>query len=137
MTLSSEPAGAERPIELERVLAGYGPTAGTYDEMMDESGQVRPHWRGILSGLAALGQGEIHARFDAVDRYLKDSGVFYRVYDEADAGERPWPLSHMPIVITPQEWREIEAGVIQRARLIEAVLADVYGSASPSLVAQG
>src|SRR5690606_2098302 len=42
------------------------------------------------------------------------------------AGERPWPLSHMPLLISPEDWAVISAGVIQRARLIEAVLADVY-----------
>jgi len=128
--VSSERAGAEaNPIELEELLAGYRPAPGTYDEMMDEGGEIRPHWRAFVSRLAALGSDEIRARFEAADRYLKDSGVFYRVYDEPGTGERPWPLSHMPLIMAPDEWAQIEAGVIQRARLIEAVLADCYGRA--------
>jgi uncharacterized circularly permuted ATP-grasp superfamily protein/uncharacterized alpha-E superfamily protein len=128
--VSSERAGAEAsPIELEELLAGYRPAPGTFDEMMDEGGQVRPHWRAFVSRLAALGPDEIRSRFETVDRYLKDSGVFYRVYDEPGTGERHWPLSHMPLIIAPDEWKQIEAGVIQRARLIEGVLADCYGKA--------
>ncbi len=44
-----------------------------------------------------------------------------------NAAERAWPLSHLPLLISPEDWKVIEAGVIQRARLIEAVLKDTYG----------
>ena len=39
-----------------------------------------------------------------------------------------WPLSHVPLIIEPAEWRELEAGLVQRAELLEAVLADAYGA---------
>ena len=74
------------------------------------------------SMLAALGGDEINRRFAAADRYLRDSGVFYRVYEDAAGIERPWPLSHIPLIIEPGEWRQLEAGLIQRAELLEAVL---------------
>ena len=79
--------------------------------------------------LAALGGEEINRRFAAADRYLRDSGVFYRVYEDPAGVERPWPLSHMPLLIEPAEWQQLEAGLIQRAELLEAVLADAYGPA--------
>ena len=77
-----------------------------------------------------LGPDEINRRFAAADRYLRDSGVFYRVYEDPAGVERPWPLSHIPLLIEPSEWRQLEAGLIQRAELLEAVLADVYGTAT-------
>ena len=95
--------------------------------MMDGDGRVRAHWQPFLSMLAALGGDEINRRFAAADRYLRDSGVFYRVYEDAAGIERPWPLSHIPLIIEPGEWRQLEAGLIQRAELLEAVLADSYG----------
>ncbi len=49
--------------------------------------------------------------------------------------ERPWPLSHIPLLIKPNEWKELEAGLAQRAELLEAVVADAYGAAS--LVVEG
>ena len=64
----------------------------------------------------------------AADRYLRDSGVFYRVYEDASGVERPWPLSHIPLLIEPAEWRALEAGLVQRAELLEAVVADTYGA---------
>jgi uncharacterized circularly permuted ATP-grasp superfamily protein len=77
--------------------------------------------------LAGLGPEEINRRFAAADRYLRSSGVFYRVYEDPAGIERPWPLSHVPLIIEPAEWRELEAGLVQRAELLEAVLADAYG----------
>lgn len=110
----------------DMLMAGYRPLPGIYDEMVDEAGRMRPHWAPLVERLSSEAPGALAQRFAAADRYLKESGVFYRVYDDPEASERPWPLSHMPLLISPADWAAIEAGVIQRARLIEAVLADVY-----------
>jgi uncharacterized circularly permuted ATP-grasp superfamily protein/uncharacterized alpha-E superfamily protein len=118
---------------LEAFVASYRPLPGVFDEMMDGDGRVRGHWRPFLGRLAALGADEINRRFAAADRYLRGSGVFYRVYEDAAGIERPWPLSHVPLIIEPAEWRELEAGLIQRAALLEAVLGDAYG---PSLLSR-
>jgi uncharacterized circularly permuted ATP-grasp superfamily protein/uncharacterized alpha-E superfamily protein len=118
---------------LEQFVASYRPLPGVFDEMMDGDGRARAHWRPFLGMLAALGADEIHRRFAAADRYLRGSGVYYRVYEDAAGIERPWPLSHVPLIIEPAEWRKLEAGLIQRAALLEAVLADAYG---PSLLSR-
>ena len=116
---------------LDALVAAYRPLPSIFDEMMDDGGGVRAHWRSFLGMLAALGPEEINRRFAAADRYLRSSGVFYRVYEDAAGIERPWPLSHVPLIIEPTEWRALEAGLVQRAELLEAVLADAYG---PSLL---
>jgi uncharacterized circularly permuted ATP-grasp superfamily protein/uncharacterized alpha-E superfamily protein len=114
---------------LAQFVAAYRPLPGIFDEMMDGDGRVRAHWQPFLTMLAALGSDEINRRFAAADRYLRGSGVFYRVYEDAAGIERPWPLSHVPLIIEPTEWKLLEAGLIQRAELLEAVLADAYGPA--------
>ena len=43
-----------------------------------------PHWQPLLAMLAGLGPQEIGRRFAAADRHLRDSGVFYRVYEDSD-----------------------------------------------------
>src|ERR1700728_3642094 len=125
------PSALDAPnAALEPFVAGYRPLPGIFDEMMDADGRVRAHWQPFLSMLAALGGEEINRRFAAADRYLRDSGVFYRVYEDAAGIERPWPLSHVPLIIEPGEWTQLEEGLIQRAELLEAVLADSYGPAT-------
>src|SRR5262249_28818011 len=110
-------------------VTAYRPLPGVFDEMVDGAGRLRPHWRPFLTLLAGLGPEEINRRFAAADRHLHDSGVFYRVYEDPAGVERPWPLSHVPLLIDAAEWAELKAGLIQRAELLEAVGADAYGPA--------
>src|SRR5258707_1635450 len=121
--------------DIEPLLSGYRPPPGTFDEMVDREGRVRAHWQPLLAMLARLGPNELSRRFAAADRHLRDSGVFYRVYEDASGAERPWPLSHMPLLIDGTEWQALKAGLVQRAELLEAVLADAYGPAN--LVREG
>src|ERR1700684_1340534 len=130
MSAQLDSAVEQHNAGLERFVSGYRLLPGVYDEMMDSDGHVRPHWQPFLSMLAALGSEEINRRFAGADRYLRDSGVFYRVYEDAAGLERPWPLRHIPLLIEPSEWQQLEAGLTQRAELLEAVLADAYGPAS-------
>jgi uncharacterized circularly permuted ATP-grasp superfamily protein len=41
--------------------------------------------------------------------------------------ERPWEVDPLPMLLPETEWRAIESGLIQRATLINSVLADCYG----------
>ncbi|MET0631836.1 MAG: circularly permuted type 2 ATP-grasp protein [Xanthobacteraceae bacterium] len=128
--MAARPDSAAQQETVEQLLSGYKPLPGTFDEMMDRDGSVRAHWQPLLTLLAALGEKEIHRRFAAADRHLRDSGVFYRVYEDPSGAERPWPLSHVPLLIEPAQWQTLKAGLVQRAELLEAVLADAYGSAA-------
>src|SRR5262245_3469249 len=121
--------------DVEPLLSGYRPLPGIFDEMVDRDGRVRAHWQPLLAMLARMGPQELTRRFAAADRHLHDSGVFYRVYEDASGVERPWPLSHVPLLINGGEWQTLKAGLIQRAELLEAVLADAYGPAN--LVSDG
>lgn len=109
---------------------GYEPLPATPDELMDDAGRLTPTWKRFLDSLSESDTGEITRSFGAADRRIRDMGISYRVHGEAN--ERAWPLEHLPLIIGQDEWRDIAAGVEQRARLMEAVLADVYG---PGLLA--
>jgi uncharacterized circularly permuted ATP-grasp superfamily protein/uncharacterized alpha-E superfamily protein len=104
---------------------GYTPLSGIPDEFLDRDGSIRTHWRHMLSVLAAFEPSDMQQRFASADRRIRNRGLTYRVAGEKD--ERVWPISRMPLLITASEWRRIAEGVIQRAELLERVLADVYG----------
>ncbi|RFB75691.1 circularly permuted type 2 ATP-grasp protein [Methylovirgula sp. 4M-Z18] len=112
---------------IDGLIQNYAPLSGIYDEMLDAHGAVRPHWQAFLASLAAMGPDEVGRRFGAADRNLRDSGVFYRVYDDPAGAERVWPLSHIPLLLGEQEWHALERGLVQRAALIESLLSDAYG----------
>lgn len=114
------------------LLAGYRALPGVRDELVAADGSVRPHWEPFLAEWCALSAEELNQRFGLADRHVRDTGVSYRVHGDIDerdpsAGERAWPLSHVPLVIPGAEWRTIAAGVAQRAELLSALLDDIYG----------
>jgi len=120
---ASRGRGAER--RLLGWTTGYASLPGVRDEFLAEDGNPRPHWLHFLQGLAELDAAEIARRFASADRHIRDMGISYRVYGET--GERSWPLSHLPLLIGEGEWRDIAAGIAQRAELLETVLHDLYG----------
>lgn len=129
-------AVADPGAEAQRLaawIADYRPMPGVPDELIGPDGRPRAHWSTLLDTLAGLGQGGVESRFAAAARRINDMGVTYRVHGETR--ERPWPLSRLPLLITESEWREIAAGVAQRAELLDLILRDVYGEGR--LVAEG
>ena len=114
---------APRGLGLDR----YHPLPGVPDELIGPDGRMRPVWQPLIAHLQSLGP-EARARALArADQYLLDSGVFYRQYDGAGSTERPWPLSHVPVLIEEEDWTEVGEALIQRAELLEALVADLYG----------
>jgi uncharacterized circularly permuted ATP-grasp superfamily protein/uncharacterized alpha-E superfamily protein len=109
------------------LLDGYRPLPGVPDEMVDAAGRLRPVWTEFIAAVDKLGPVELNRRFARADQYLRDAGVYYRVYDKVGANEREWPLAHVPLLIDEAEWATISAGLMQRADLFEAILADIYG----------
>ena len=118
-----------------KLLAGYRPIGGVADEMVDASGNVRPGWDMLVSALSDVSSKERAERFGRADQYLRDAGVYYRVYEGQGAREREWPLAHLPLIISETEWQDISAGLEERAELLERIVADIYGA--NMLVARG
>lgn len=109
------------------ILADYPRPAGRHDAMLAADGAVRPHWRPLLDELARIDGPELEHRHRAVRRQIRDNGVTYNVYDDAGGEARPWDLDTLPFILDGREWATIEAGIVQRARLADALLADIYG----------
>ncbi|MEQ1943130.1 circularly permuted type 2 ATP-grasp protein [Mesorhizobium sp. VNQ89] len=126
---------AKRKLASSPLLDSYRPIPGVLDEMVDAQGQPRPIWKRFISVIEELGADELQARFARADQYLRDSGVYYRVYDRDGASEREWPLAHVPLLVDDTEWAAISAGLTERADLFEAICADIYGA--NRLVADG
>ncbi|HUI21890.1 MAG TPA: circularly permuted type 2 ATP-grasp protein [Methylocella sp.] len=112
---------------------GYVPLPGIPDEFIGTDRRPRAHWLRFLEKLMEFSVADMNRRFATADRHIRDTGVSYRAY--GDTSERAWPLSHVPLLIEASEWREIAQGVEQRARLLELVLADIYGEGR--LIASG
>ncbi len=106
---------------------GYPRTVGLYDEMFAAPGVLRPQWNTFINALSALGADELAGRWQTARQRIRENGVTYNVYGDPLGMARPWNLDAIPLMIPPAEWARLEAGLIQRARLLNLILADLYG----------
>ncbi len=101
--------------------------ASAYDELVTGQKSIRYHWQGILSVIRAL-PGGLSERVESARRQLEESGATVNLLDDRAAPR--WTFDPLPFVVAPDEWAALETGLIQRARLLDAILADVYGPQS-------
>ncbi|MDP4300532.1 circularly permuted type 2 ATP-grasp protein [Leptothrix discophora] len=88
---------------------------------------LAPVWQNFFTSTGLDGWQDLPARHARVQRRVRDDGATYNVYANGGHSERTWPLEMLPLVISAPEWARIERGVRQRARMLEAALADIYG----------
>jgi uncharacterized circularly permuted ATP-grasp superfamily protein/uncharacterized alpha-E superfamily protein len=82
-----------------------------------------------------MGLEELRRRWEEARRLLHEHGVSYDIHKDREAAARPWNLSPIPVVFGPDTWGPLRAGLSQRARLLDLVLADIYGA--QRLLAEG
>ncbi len=111
----------------QSLFEGYGFPAGAHDEMCVTPGIVRPHWDYLAGALGKLGAAELqHRRMEAL-RQIRDNDVTFNIYGDPRGMGRPWELDLIPLPIGSEEWSVIEAGLMQRAELLNLLLRDLYG----------
>ncbi len=98
-----------------------------WDEASAKEGGMRPHWRKTAAAIEELGQQGLRQRWEEAERLIEQNGVTYNVYGDQRGTDRPWPLDPIPFVVDAAEWRTVEAAIVQRARLLDAILGDLYG----------
>jgi uncharacterized circularly permuted ATP-grasp superfamily protein/uncharacterized alpha-E superfamily protein len=84
-------------------------------------------WRQFFEHIDDSDPQALDHKLRNLEHQIRDNGVTYNVYAEEAGPQRPWALDLFPLIIEPSHWQHIEAGVLQRMRLLEAVMADVYG----------
>ncbi|MFM9977722.1 MAG: circularly permuted type 2 ATP-grasp protein [Sphingomonadaceae bacterium] len=84
------------------------------------------HWQILFDEIAAATGGDLAAAGSRMQRQADDVGTGFRVPGESDA--RKWPLSAIPLMLPQREWSGIADAIVQRAELMELLLADIYGA---------
>ncbi|MBA2963721.1 MULTISPECIES: circularly permuted type 2 ATP-grasp protein [Ramlibacter] len=129
-------AADESPAGLAAALAPPA-AAGHFDELRgavsvpgpagSQGKPVTPTWSRFFEHLGGGGFADLDQRMLSLSRQVRDNGITYNVYADAGGPQRPWSLDLFPLIVTPDGWQRIEAGVLQRVRLLERIMADVYG----------
>ncbi len=105
----------------------YQAPAQVYDEVYTAGGDIRPHWSRVLQAYSQVPQAEFARRNAQADRLLRENGVNFHSFTDQASAARPWKLDLLPLVITSTEWSGVEDGLAQRARLLNAIIRDLYG----------
>src|SRR3954451_16538687 len=128
MTGRTKPAvPAEQALVLGDPGFDYEISRDLFDETLSPEGGLRPHWRPFFDQMDSIGLPELRRRWEGAKHLIRENGVTYNVYGDPRGLERPWELDPIPLLIAPAEATALEAVLIQRARLLDLTLADLYG----------
>lgn len=109
------------------LLSIYPRKTDRFDEMLAENGEVRAQWQPFFDRLNAATPEQMRHRQNYVRRRILENGVTYNVYADPEGTDRPWELDPLPLILSAGEWQQISGALTQRARLLNAVLGDLYG----------
>ena len=140
---------AASPHDIDNLLSRYrsaraqqalfdvrGGTVSGYDEFVDPAGNIRPAWQELAECVGERGRGGLNQLRSTVRSLVDNDGITYVQVDRngdavtnGNGASEPgrWHLDALPLVISSPDWDILEAGVLQRSRLLDAVLTDLYG----------
>ncbi len=117
----------ESPNSFNSISSPYQPHLQSFDELVAQDGSVRPHWQAFLQEFHSLNPSSKGLARETAARMQRNDGVTYFGGQGSYQTHRPWQLDLFPLLINSEEWQLLEAGLIQRARLLNHILTDLYG----------
>ncbi len=105
----------------------YVPSQDRYDEVFDPEGRPRQHWERLANAARHASRVALSNHANRIRRAVEQDGVTYNIYGDPKGTDRPWEVDLLPFVIGKEEWHFLAKAVAQRARLLNQVLADLYG----------
>ena len=102
--------------------------------MVDGARHVRPHWRGVFGSIFSLGHDILTERAHLLERAFVEEGITAML-----PGEQPvnWRCDPIPLILSAKEFAGLEAGLAQRARLIDVAGRDTETPTVLTLAVQG
>ncbi|MBU3749216.1 MAG: hypothetical protein FGM52_01980 [Mycobacterium sp.] len=116
----------------EALFEVRGPGSTGYDEFVDEAGELRPDWRELGELIGDRGRDGLDRSREVLRTLVDNDGITYIDIGRAPAGHDiavpgPWRLDGIPLLISASDWQVLQAGLVQRSRLLDALLGDLYG----------
>jgi uncharacterized circularly permuted ATP-grasp superfamily protein/uncharacterized alpha-E superfamily protein len=87
---------------------------------------LAPLWDHFFRLLGPGGFDSLSARQQQLLQQIHDDGVTYNVHADAAQAVRAWSVDLFPLLVDADSWRQISAGIAQRAALLNTILADLY-----------
>ncbi|MEO9328580.1 circularly permuted type 2 ATP-grasp protein [Gordonia aurantiaca] len=97
-----------------------------FDEMLDESGMVRPAWEDLVRIYQRRGEARLRESAGLLAAAVRDDGVVYNEFDGQTTRTLDWAVDAVPLIVDGVEWAELEKAVTQRSMLLDLLLRDLY-----------
>jgi len=130
MTTQATPHTGEIRVdsgESQSVCIHYEEAPPHFDEMQPPGAAPQRHWQAFLSAMSRLGCDELERRRQDILRQLRQNGTAYNIHGTPQGVYREWELDIVPLIISREDFENLEAGLSQRARLLSRILEDIYG----------
>jgi len=95
-----------------------------YDEMVSGKKSIRPHWREVMSLVWGMPPELIQEKQARAVSHLSAADQFL---GEGRDAQPIWSMDLLPLILPEAEWKVVAHGLSQRARLLNLILADIYG----------
>ncbi len=109
------------------VWSAYAQREGVFDEMIELAKSVHPGNKIIAEAVLSMPPARLADVCSRAELMFRRMGVTFNVYGDRHGVEKIFPFDPIPRVIDAETWAELEAGLIQRLRALNAFVADVYG----------
>jgi uncharacterized circularly permuted ATP-grasp superfamily protein len=97
-----------------------------YDEMLDRAGAPRQHCQPYCRWLEEQPAERLAQKRTEADALFHRVGITFAVYGENAGTERLIPFDIVPRILPSDEWTQLEKGLKQRVRALNAFIADIY-----------
>ena len=97
-----------------------------FNEMTADDGSVRAHYAAYAAWLSETPAERIARKRAEADSLFHRFGITFAVYGEESGTERLIPFDIIPRIIPAKEWSDLEAGLRQRVKALNAFIHDIY-----------
>ena len=98
-----------------------------FDEMLGSDSQnTRQPYERLMAWLDDQDLKKLFKKSATAEELFRRVGITFNVYGDKKAEERLIPFDLIPRILSAEEWRMLERGIIQRVAAINAFLEDIY-----------
>ena len=102
------------------------PRPENFNDCFSQPDRIPQNWQALIQNLGRQGNTRIKRHYKEAQRLLHENGAIHNVF-AAPGSQRPWAFDPIPMIFDHDQWRQLETGLVQRAKLFNLLLADIYG----------
>ena len=95
--------------------------------MVTGEGSVRPHWRTLSQTVWGISPEKLAEKQMRAATQIAGADELIALHSRGAAAATTRALDLLPLILPDREWQNLKGGLAQRARLLNAILADLYG----------